>query len=350
MTALAPWALEASAVAALVLLLARPRSGPPLRSALLRLGLLKFALPPLLAWPLLPATAIAVVPGPDASPLAVVLAAVWVAGVIVVVARTAGERRALGALLRDAEPWTDRDGLSRLARLAADAGLARPPLALVSARAGAPLVGGWPRPALVLPRDWASGASAEDMELVLRHELAHLARRDLVWLELASWLAVVWWWNPLFHRVAARARAADEDACDDRALAGSRASAAEYGALLVRVAESGAIAGPRRGARPPRHRAPAAPTVRRGPALRRAARRGPMPASAHARGGAVAGSGGASGGGTAVPRPRLRQPSRSLSPPSARPLSRAARGAVSRGHHIDKCRDSTPTGEPACIA
>lgn len=241
MTALAPWALEASAVAALVLLLARPRSGPPLRSALLRLGLLKFALPPLLAWPLLPATAIAVVPGPDASPLAVVLAAVWVAGVIVVVARTAGERRALGALLRDAEPWTDRDGLSRLARLAADAGLARPPLALVSARAGAPLVGGWPRPALVLPRDWASGASAEDMELVLRHELAHLARRDLVWLELASWLAVVWWWNPLFHRVAARARAADEDACDDRALAGSRASAAEYGALLVRVAESGAM-------------------------------------------------------------------------------------------------------------
>ena len=102
------------------------------------------------------------------------------------------------------------------------------------------MVAGWPRPALVLPAAWVATAPDEGVDLVLRHELAHLRRGDLAWLELSSWLAAAWWWNPLYRLVVARACAAAEDACDDAALAGSRASAAAYGAVLVRVAESAA--------------------------------------------------------------------------------------------------------------
>jgi len=247
LAALAPVALEASLVAAILLLLARPRSAPPFRSWLLRLGLLKFALPPLLAWPVLPQVGVAFRPATGASPLAAMVAAVVLAGALVVLLRTVRERWALGTLLRGARPWDGAAAhareawlMARLARLAADAGLARPPRVLVSTAIAAPMVAGWPRPALVLPAVWAATAPAGEVDLVLSHELAHLKRGDLAWLELSSWLAAAWWWNPLFRLVVARARAAAEDACDDAALAGSRASVAEYGAVLVRVAETAA--------------------------------------------------------------------------------------------------------------
>ena len=239
--ALLPLAAEASLSAAIVLVLARPKSAPPFRSWLLRLGLLKFALPPLLSWPVLPMMWIAMRPaGAAPAPLATAVSGLWLVGALVVLVRRTIERRALAALLRDAREWSDPDGRRRLERLATACGLARPPRVLVSSRVAAPVVAGWPRPALVLPAAWPAQAAAEAHELVLRHELAHLKRGDLGWLELSSWLAAAWWWNPLFARLVVRLRAAAEDACDDAALAGSRATAAEYGAVLVRVSESAA--------------------------------------------------------------------------------------------------------------
>jgi beta-lactamase regulating signal transducer with metallopeptidase domain len=61
-------------------------------------------------------------------------------------------------------------------------------------------------------------------------------RRDVLALDLAALLAVVWWWNPLFRLAHARWRAILEERCDDRAIAAAGDDSRSYCSSLVRAA------------------------------------------------------------------------------------------------------------------
>jgi beta-lactamase regulating signal transducer with metallopeptidase domain len=87
-------------------------------------------------------------------------------------------------------------------------------------QAGPALVGlGWRR--LVVPSDFRTRFSTDERDLILRHERAHIARRD----PEANLLIVVFqtlsWFNPLAYVAAAAARLDQELACDE-AVIGAR--------------------------------------------------------------------------------------------------------------------------------
>ena len=113
-------------------------------------------------------------------------------------------------------------------------GRALPPV-LLSPEAGAPLVLGLLRPAILLPAA-ALELDRTQLEHVLLHEMAHLLRGDLRVGLLQRLVAALHWPNPLVlgcQRALARAQ---EESCDDLVLAQARP--ADYARTLLAVATS----------------------------------------------------------------------------------------------------------------
>jgi hypothetical protein len=99
-----------------------------------------------------------------------------------------------------------------------------------------PMTWGIMRSWLLLPSSARSWPRSK-LLLVLRHELAHVRRRDSMWQLIAEIGCALYWFNPLFWYAAHRMRIEREHACDDAVLAaGSRAS--DYAAELLEIARS----------------------------------------------------------------------------------------------------------------
>jgi hypothetical protein len=81
-----------------------------------------------------------------------------------------------------------------------------------------PLTWGVLRPVILLPRD-AEGWSDERLVLVLRHELAHVARHDVASQLTACVARALYWPNPLVWYAERALRRECEQACDDAVLA-----------------------------------------------------------------------------------------------------------------------------------
>jgi TonB family protein len=106
-----------------------------------------------------------------------------------------------------------------------------------------PLATGVRAPRVVLPAALAASADAETLRCVLRHEGAHLRRRDPLLMALLQVVcALAWPILPLWV-AAARIRALVELASDERALAGAGAGARRrYGEVLLAMADGEASA------------------------------------------------------------------------------------------------------------
>jgi beta-lactamase regulating signal transducer with metallopeptidase domain len=165
-----------------------------------------------------------------------VMLTAWAAGsvaaaAVLLVSLIRVRRLARSAREMDDPSWTASAGVigSRLA-------LRRPARLLVSPHVGTPMAGGFWRPAIFLPES-ARGWSAEQREVVLAHELAHLAGHDPL-RHVAARLAVAFYWfHPLAWMAARRAVAAREQACDEAVLAlGTRPSS--YARVLLDLAAS----------------------------------------------------------------------------------------------------------------
>ena len=150
--------------------------------------------------------------------------ALWVAGIAVGAAR-------LLAGVATVALWTQR--AYRINRVLISA--------LVSDSAATPLTWGVFRPVILFPAcavEWP----ADQLELALRHEQAHIARRDWLWQMLANAMNAVFWFHPLVWLANAELRREAESAADDMVLA-SGVDAVDYAEQLVRVARfmSGAV-------------------------------------------------------------------------------------------------------------
>ena len=105
---------------------------------------------------------------------------------------------------------------------------------LLSDWTGSPVTWGIGIPTILLPVA-AAAWSGERRQVVLAHELAHIARRDWIWQILSRLVGAVYWFHPLVWLTAARLREESERACDDRVLGHVKAS--DYASHLVEIAK-----------------------------------------------------------------------------------------------------------------
>jgi len=108
---------------------------------------------------------------------------------------------------------------------------------LVSAHIATPLTWGVRRPVILLPAALLSGDPAV-VESALRHEQAHIARRDWLWHLLAEVVCALCWFQPGAWWLRRQLRAESERACDDRVLL-SGISGPDYAAHLLEILRAG---------------------------------------------------------------------------------------------------------------
>ncbi len=168
---------------------------------------------------------------PRVWPLA--LMALWGLGVLASLAVLAGQGTRLARQMCGAVsvtlPGVDCDALAQ--RL----GLRCAPEVRESAAVNAPCVAGWLKPIILLPLGLSSMLSAEEMRLMLAHEMAHVKRGDLRLAALPTLARTLFFFHPLVWWAVSEWAAAREEACDALALQATGASPALYGHLLLRL-------------------------------------------------------------------------------------------------------------------
>lgn len=101
----------------------------------------------------------------------------------------------------------------------------------------APAVFGLLRPVICLPANWRDGLSGEKLDWVLRHELAHIKRRDALVLCVAGFVRALHWFNPVSWIAIAKLRHSMERAADAVATRDmSETNVRDYGILLLEYA------------------------------------------------------------------------------------------------------------------
>jgi beta-lactamase regulating signal transducer with metallopeptidase domain len=160
----------------------------------------------------------------------------WAVGLAAGVASVAAGALHLRALGRRARP-VRRDAWLRLAQdVASDYGIAAPVTLLQSAHPHMLVTWGSRRPRVLLPaaaRFW----SDDRIEVVLRHELAHIKRGDWAIQIGAVLVRAACWFNPLAWIAYRQLRQESERACDDMVLRHG-VDGAEYAGHLVAIARA----------------------------------------------------------------------------------------------------------------
>lgn len=154
----------------------------------------------------------------DRSSMRSLLLAIWALGTLLLLARLlVGRWRLRGIAARawapDDAPWSRLLEEEKLL-----AGVSRRVRLLVSPAAATPFTWGTREPVVLLPED-ALEWSTERRRVVLRHELAHVARADSLAQSLGAIACAGYWFHPLAWIAAKRLRAECESACDDRVVA-----------------------------------------------------------------------------------------------------------------------------------
>lgn len=161
-----------------------------------------------------------------------VAAVVWLAGVgVLLSARLIGSWRFRRQLAR-AKPVAD----TRVDAVIAEEAGGRAVRGLETDAVDAPALYGIFRSRLLFPPNFVRVLDDDELRLVVRHELAHWRRRDLLAQALMQGAVALHWFNPLVWLAAWLARTDCELACDEFVLRReSAAGASAYGATLLKV-------------------------------------------------------------------------------------------------------------------
>ena len=98
-----------------------------------------------------------------------------------------------------------------------------------------PLLWGWRRPLVVVPRQLIDELSPQQLRSIVAHELAHLLRRDHWTNVFAFAVKVLLWWNPVVWWADRELRAAQELCCDAIAIDRCNANRRSYATTLLKA-------------------------------------------------------------------------------------------------------------------
>jgi TonB family protein len=142
---------------------------------------------------------------------------IWAAGAIAGAAALAGGLGRLARLTANATQIRDARWTRLADRVSADYAVNRKVVLLQTESPDALATWGVLKPCVLLPvaaSDWTD----ERVDVVLRHELAHISRQDWLMQTAAEILRTLYWFNPLMSIACTRLRRDSEQACDDAVL------------------------------------------------------------------------------------------------------------------------------------
>lgn len=160
----------------------------------------------------------------------------WILGALFLLGRTARGVVRAHTISRVGSTLAEGRERELTAQCAADAGLSREPAVRVSHWTTVPLTWGLFRPLLLLPPSvefWTD----ERAEAAIRHEVAHIRRRDYLWHLIGEIATALHWPNPLVWWSRRALRLEQEQACDDSVLR-TGANSSDYASHLVEIARS----------------------------------------------------------------------------------------------------------------
>ena len=155
-----------------------------------------------------------------------IAAIVWLAGCAAVVGYHIAKHR---RFVRMTKRWTDEvgdgwqrellDGLKAEMRIRGKIGLCYCPFV------ASPMLAGFVRPRILLPEtEFAPG----ELRLILKHELVHYRRKDVLYRFLLMVATAMHWFNPVVHLVAKSIDTGCEVSCDDEVVRGTDMETRKY--------------------------------------------------------------------------------------------------------------------------
>jgi bla regulator protein blaR1 len=160
--------------------------------------------------------------------------AAWLVGFSMLLARLLGGLWYLHRIEQTAQPVGEALHLT-LQRLAGAMRLRRPIALLQTTRLGTPATFGWLRPVVLLPIGLLNHLSPAEVEAVLAHELAHLARRDWPVQMLQAFVEAIFHFHPAVWWLSSVVRREREKCCDLLALRHLHQPRVAYARALVQV-------------------------------------------------------------------------------------------------------------------
>lgn len=161
----------------------------------------------------------------------------WFAGVILLSLRSAGGFLLVEQVRRKETIPAGEELLQMCLKLQRRMRLVRVVSYCESIHLDTPAVAGWLRPVVLLPMRALSGLSAEQLEAVIAHELAHIRRFDAFVNLFQVAVETLLFYHPVVWWLGRRIRAEREHCCDDAAVAVCGSPVA-YVRALTRLAEA----------------------------------------------------------------------------------------------------------------
>ncbi|HKQ37843.1 MAG TPA: M56 family metallopeptidase, partial [Verrucomicrobiae bacterium] len=151
-------------------------------------------------------------------PIVLALMCVWVAGTSILLCRIVVTRTIMLVICARSTDVID-PALIRVVRELSGQMAIRGGIRIIeSARFRAPIAFGLVRRVIGLPPDFGAEHLAAHREVILAHELAHLAARDSWWQLLADFTVMLLWWHPMVWLARRRLQEASEAAADEASL------------------------------------------------------------------------------------------------------------------------------------
>lgn len=156
---------------------------------------------------------------------------VWMTGALLVAAYWSAEWRRVIARVRREAPVADGPVRDALTRVSHACGVTRPITLVITSASAEPGVFGLWRPVLLWPSH-LSALRSDQIEGVLAHEVAHVARRDNFCASIHMLVSALFWFHPLVWWIGTRLIDERERACDERVLGLGLRPATYAGSIL----------------------------------------------------------------------------------------------------------------------
>ncbi len=162
--------------------------------------------------------------------LACAVLSIWIVGVLICLVRLFFSYRRIKIIRLNARPAALENEMHELQSLPADISIRYSP------EISSPLLAGIFRPVILLPTDINEWTSAEEKAAIIRHEAAHVARRDHFILPFQNLLKSIFFFHPLVRYALNQLSFERESACDERVLS-SGIAPENYTEAILKVAE-----------------------------------------------------------------------------------------------------------------